>query len=68
MGIKSVDLFRSYPSHRNQVVHVNVTEFDLFNDPLFLPFSLLNDIELNISPESKFLIYADESAILHSHK
>ena len=78
MGIKSVDWFRSYLSHRNQIVHVNDTESDpsivtcgvpqgsILGPLLFLCY--INDMELSISPESKLLLYADDSAILYSHK
>ena len=77
IGIKSVD-FRSYLSHRNQIVHVNDTESDpslvtcgvpqrsILGPLLFLCY--INDMELSISPESKLLLYADDSAILYSHK
>ena len=68
MGIKSVDWFRSYLSHRNQIVHVTcgVPQGSILGPLLFLCY--LNDMELSISPESKLLLYADDSAILYSHK
>ena len=78
MGVKSVDWFRSYLSHRNQVVHVNdavsdpslvtcgVPQGSILGPLLFLCY--INDMELSISPESKLVLYADDSAILYSHK
>ena len=76
--VKSVDWFRSYLSHRNKVVHVNDTVSDpslvtcgvpqgsILGPLLFLCY--INDMELSISPESKLMLYADDSAILYSHK
>ena len=78
MGIKSVDWFRSYLSHRNQIVQVNDTVSDpslvtcgvpqgsILGPLLFLCY--INDMELSISHDSKLLLYADDSAILYSHK
>ena len=73
-GVKSVDWFKSYLSHRNQVVHVNDTVSDpslvtcgvpqgtcsILGPLLFLCY--INDMELSISPESKHMLYADDSA------
>ena len=77
MDIKSVDWFRSYLSHRNQIVQVNDTVSDpslvtgvpqgsILGPLLFLCY--INDMELSISHDSKLLLYADDSAILYSHK
>ena len=66
MGIKSVDWLRSYLSNQNQIVNVNDTESNTslvtcgvpqgnIVDPL--PFlCYLNDMELSISSECKFVI------------
>ena len=78
MSIKSVDCFKSYLSHRNQILHVNDTE----SDPSLVTYGVpqgsilgpllfrcyINDMGPSISPESKLLLYADDSAILYSHK
>ena len=79
MGIKSVGMFRSYLSNRNQIVNVNDTESDpllvtcgvpqgsILGPLLFLCY--INDMKLSISSECKFLfLYADDSAILYSNK
>ena len=78
MGVKSVDWFKMYLSHRNPVVHVKNTEPEpslvtcsvpqasIFGSLLFLCYG--NDMELSISQERKLLLYADDSAILFSHK
>ena len=70
--------FRSYLSHRNQIVQVNDTVSDpslvtcgvpqgsILGPLLFLCY--INDMELSISPDSKLLLYADDSAILYSHR
>ena len=80
MGIKSVDWFRFYLSHRKQIVNVNDTEFNLslvtsgvpqesiLGPLLFLCYIYADDMELTISPERKLLQYADDSAILYSHE
>ena len=78
MDIKSVDWFRSYRSHRNQIVNVNdpesepslvtccVPQGSILSPLLFLCY--INDMELSISSECKLLLYADDSAILYSNK
>ena len=78
MGLKSVNWFMSYLSNRGQIVPVNNTQ----SDPslvtcgvpqgsilgLFIFLCYVNDMEINISSESKVLLYTDDSAILYSHK
>ena len=78
MGVCSVDWFESYLSGRNQFVQVNVTTSDsspitcgvpqgsILGPLLFLCY--VNDMEISISSECKLLLYADDSAILYSHK
>ena len=78
MGVCSVDWFESYLSGRNQFVQVNDTTSDsspitcgvpqgsILGPLLFLCY--VNDMEISISSECKLLLYADDSAILYSHK
>ena len=78
MGVCSVDWFKSYLSGRNQFVQVNdtysnsspitcgVPQGSILGPLLFLCY--VNDMEISISPECKLLLYADDSAILFSHK
>ena len=78
MGVCSVDWFKSYLSGTNQFVQVNDTYSDsspitcgvpqgsILGPLLFLCY--VNDMEISISPESNLLLYADDSAILFSHK
>ena len=59
MGIKSVDWFRPYLSHRNQIVHVNDTEPDPSIETCgvpqgsilgtFLYLCYINDMELTLA-------------------
>ena len=72
------DMFESYLSGRNQFVQVNDTTSDsspitcgvpqssILGPLLFLCY--VNDMEISISSECKLLLYADDSAILYSHK
>ena len=67
-----------YLSNRNQVVCVNNSQSDpplvicgvpqgsILGPLLFLCY--VNDMEISISSEIKLLLYADDSAILFSHK
>ena len=78
MSVKSVDWFTSYLSNRSQIVHVNNTQSDpsfvtcgvqqgsILGPLLFLCY--VKETEIHISSESKVLLYADDSAILYSHK
>ena len=78
MGVVSVEWFRSYLSDRTQMVTVNNTSSDfkkitcgvpqgsILGPLLFLCY--VNDMSMSISGECKLVLYADDSAILYSHK
>jgi len=78
MGVESVEWFRSYLSDRTQSVHVNDAKSDfrsvvcgvpqgsILGPLLFLAY--INDMSTSISSFCKLILYADESAILFSHK
>ena len=78
MGVGSVDWFMSYLSGRNQFVQVNgnlsdfshiicgVPQGSILGPLLFLCYE--NHMTISISTECKLLLYADDSAILFSHK
>ena len=78
LGVGTVDWFMSYLSGRNQYVQVNgnlsdsspitcgVPQGSILGPLLFL--SYVNDMTISISSECTFLLYADDSAILFSHK
>ena len=78
MGVVSVEWFRSYLSDRTQMVNVNNTSSDfqkitcgvpqgsILGPLLFLCY--VNDMSMSISGECKLMLYADDSAILYSHK
>ena len=78
MGVGSVDWFMSYLSGRYQFVQVNGNLSDsspiTCGDPLgsilcpLLFLCYVKDMTIGISPECKLLLYADDSAILFSHK
>ena len=78
MGVCSVDWFKSYLSRRHQFVQVTDTYSDSSPITCGVPqgsilgclvlLSYVNDMEISISPECKLLLYADDSAILFSHK
>ena len=78
MGLESVEWFRSYLTERTQVVNIGKS----FSDPLdvtcgvpqgsllgpLLFLCYINDMEISVDPDCKLLLYADDSAILFSHK
>ena len=78
MGLESVQWFRSYLSDRNQVVNINnvtspplnitcgVPQGSILGPLLFL--SYVNDMIISIDPDCKLILYADDSAILFSHR
>jgi hypothetical protein len=78
MGVESVEWFRSYLSNRQQVVNINnisskamniscgVPQGSILGPLLFLCY--INDMSISVDPECKLLLYADDSAILFSHK
>ena len=78
MGLESVEWFRSYLSERKQVVKVDnatshpleitcgVPQGSILGPLLFLCY--VNDMAISIDDECKLLLYADDSAILFSHK
>jgi hypothetical protein len=78
MGVESVEWFRSYLSDRNQVVDINnvtssplkitcgVPQGSILGPLLFLCY--VNDMCTSIDKECKLMLYADDSAILFSHK
>ena len=78
MGIGSVEWFQSYLSDRMQTVQVNdtysnieqitcgVPQGSILGPLLFLCY--VNDMSLSISSDCKLMLYADDSAILFSHK
>ena len=78
MGLESVEWFRSYLSERSQVVNIGKTlsepldvtcgvpQGSLLGPLLFLCY--INDMEISVDSNCKLLLYADDSAILFSHK
>ena len=78
MGVESVEWFRSYLSNRTQCVSVNntmsqfeeiacgVPQGSILGPLLFLCY--VNDMSTSISSKCKLILYADDSAILFSHK
>ena len=78
MGVSSIDWFSSYLSNRKQQIglnkvmsepgHVNcgVPQGSILGPLLFLCY--VNDMSISIDSECKLILYADDSAILFSHK
>jgi len=78
MGVESVEWFQSYLAGRKQMVNVNNTMSDsmkltcgvpqgsILGPLLFLCY--VNDMGISISKSCKLILYADDSAILYSHK
>ena len=78
MGLESVEWFKSYLSERTQVVNIGksisepldvtcgVPQGSLLGPLLFLCY--INDMEISVDSDCKLLLYADDSAILFSHK
>ena len=55
-----------YTESDTSIVTCGVPQGSILGPLLFLCY--INDMELSISPENKLLLYADDSAILYSHK
>ena len=78
MGVVSVEWFRSYLSDRTQMVNVNNASSDFQKITSGVPqggipgpllfLCYVNDMSMSISGECKLMLYADDSAILYSHK
>ena len=78
MGVESVEWFRSYLSGRTQAIHVNNTMSDFDNIVCGVPqgsilgpllfLCYVNDMSISISESCKLILYANDSAILYSHK
>ena len=78
MGVSSINWFSSYLSNRKQQIglnkvmsepgHVNcgVPQGSILGPLLFLCY--VNDMSISIDSECKLILYADDSAILFSHK
>ena len=78
MGVSSINWFSSYLSNRKQQIglnkvmsepgHVNcgVPQGSILGLLLFLCY--VNDMSISIDSECKLILYADDSAILFSHK
>ena len=78
MGVDSVEWFSSYLSGRSQTVNVNETFSDILPITCGVPqgsilgpllfLCYVNDMPISISKDCKLLLYADDSAIIFSHK
>ena len=78
IGVRSVPWFKSYLSGRQQFVHINnvssdpgyvtcgVPQGSILGPLLFLIY--VNDMPISLDSECKLILYADDSAILFSHK
>ena len=76
--VRSVPWFKSYLSGRQQFVHINnvssdpgyvtcgVPQGSILGPLLFLIY--VNDMPISLDSECKLILYADDSAILFSHK
>ena len=78
MGIESIDWFKSYLSDRVQFVSCNNTMSEAMNVSCGVPqgsilgpllfLTYVNDMSISIDNECKLILYADDSAILFSHR
>ena len=78
MGVQSVDWFESYLTDRVQFVSVNSTISEPMNVSCGVPqgsilgtllfLTYVNDMSISIDGDCKLILYADESAILYTHK
>ena len=78
IGIRNIDWFNSYLSNRKQFVQLETSmskpgtvkcggrQGSMLGPLLFLIY--VNDMASSIDPECKLILYADDSAILFSHK
>lgn len=78
MGVISIKWFKSYLENRTQVVKVNKINSDILNINCGVPqgsilgpllfLCYVNDMSMSISSDCKLILYADDTAILYSHK
>jgi hypothetical protein len=78
MGVQSVDWFESYVTDRIQFVSVNSTISEPMNVSCGVPqgsilgslllLTYVNDMSISIDGDCKLILYADDSAILYTHK
>ena len=78
VGVESISWFKSYLTSRQQIVNINGVDSELCNVTCGVPQGSLlgpllflvyvNDMQISIDPDCKVLLYADDSAILFSHK
>ena len=78
MGIQSTKWFESYLSNRSQLVSIGKTHSDTSAVTCGVPqgsilgpllvLCYVNDMVISIDRDCKFLLYADDSTILFSHK
>lgn len=78
MGVESVGWFYSYLSNRTQVVNINQSVSDIGNVTCGVPqgsilgpllfLCYINDMVTSINNDCKLMLYADDSAIIFSHR